>query len=524
MKKFFALFLVVALLALAGSAFAAPDDVSHGSPQNPPTPSTTEKSTGGSSAATRNIITSTIQTKVVAKAITIVVPVINVTRSVADTLASITLSSGKTAAAIQQAVETAVNAIVSSFSSFSGAAVKASTLLSSEGVTSRVPETATQAEKLTAATQSIPKELRATEIPAAVIPAFSPKEDGVYTIAVPVFARSFYGMPLNWHASPRGKTTSLTSASFYATAAEEGAAVFLNSNGDSVDVVPSGDKEGVEPGFVSVVTYLKGGEEYDPVLTVPTASVDANPDIKTEETTVTAEVTEYVAAMSTTEGASSYVPAAVLTVMGTGYKMLDDANFATTAWDAATVKQTLGTAKVDSSGDSYDKVSLASIPKLQNIPAGNYAIQIKLDGNTGNKPLHGDKVFYFYATEADVTSDTSHTVKLVKYIDGTPTVVTPETAGVKAGDGYSYEGDVYLGFTVEGDAIVNAANTGELTPILAVERTTAKYVAPQDTTDEPPIKTTGDGTGPGDSSGGCSTGFTALALAVLGSFIATRKK
>ena len=90
----------------------------------------------------------------------------------------------------------------------------------------------------------------------------------------------------------------------------------------------------------------------------------------------------------------------------------------------------------------------------------------------------------------------------------------------------------YVVFTVNSDAtgltdtVAAAADTFDMnSPILAAEMVAADPTptdpTPTDPTPTDPEVTPADD--PGDAGGGCSAGFSALALAVLGAFIARKK-
>lgn len=520
MKKFFALFLVVALLAVAGSAFATDNSISgHGGDTPPESPQQQSANTGASSGGEqysrpieqRNTFNDT------QRAITINVPVVVVTSTVQDTLTSMGVSS-TVAQAIQSAINNAVNSLLSTITAFANATVRESTNLDTSNVTPRVPASSTNAQKLAAAAQSIPSNERNVQKPAAVIPSFSPRESGVYTIPVPRFTSEFYGMPMKWYPGSRNKTTG-TSSTFY-VAANDTEAVFLNSSGDQVSLIPDGTK-GEEAGFVSVATYLESGEEYDPVITVPTASVDANSNITTASTDV--EITEisYTQGIvtETTEGFSNNVPFYIVEALakmltktpGTDVVSLDNNQISRNA-RAAVDNTELNRVRVDSDGVSYDLAVAASIPTLQNLDNNKiYVCRILIGGTMGGRDIKENKFSFYPVT----LGEGAKTVKVFSYTGNSISELKP--SDINSSAGFTYNGTVYLAFAVGTDAVtdIEAANIPTLNPTLAVKRL-FPATTPQTPTNNP--------TGPGDSSGGCSTGFAALALAVLGSFIATRKK
>ncbi len=141
---------------------------------------------------------------------------------------------------------------------------------------------------------------------------------------------------------------------------------------------------------------------------------------------------------------------------------------------------------------------VAALPIMTDIPAGTYVLEITL-------PLLMSRVT---AVPVLYPSGANSTPVAVKFFGGTNG--TTEITDSNVSELFAAGETVNMVFTVgsNGSFVATSVEAAAAmsNPVLAV---TSTQVNPS---------------GPGKSSGGCDAGFTALALAVLGGFIATRRK
>ena len=161
------------------------------------------------------------------------------------------------------------------------------------------------------------------------------------------------------------------------------------------------------------------------------------------------------------------------------------------------------------SGDLYIGTTyveeVALIPRLQNLPASaaghGYVAAFKYDKLVNSRTIISSPLFIPDWTNGNAAGG-------VYAITGTTTKVARDAVS-----GDVYTGNTgYLVFRVSGDTIAFSAAAASF----ADPRLVAASATTTPSTDYPE--------GTSSSSGGCSAGSAALALAVLGSFILTRKK
>ncbi len=351
MKKFFALFMVVAMLVVAGSAFAAStDDIAgHGTPQDP------ETGSEGSEGAQTSTVTETVTTEA------FVIPAVSrgdsgkvTMEAYPDVAASYLLSKNDDftdaqkdtfAQLLQNFTRTIVNAVsnlISLSPAFSGATPGNKTDL--EFPTSSKPKDNVTAEWAA-------KNNGTGQTPAATFDQVRSKTDGVHNFSSQMPKYS-YGKRLGFDANPVGGGTRSASLSVRAQA-EEGAYAFFNSKGESIDTVPGEDKSDVVPGLVTVAMFMKAGEVYQPVITLPVADVADVAETKT--VTYTEEKV-----VSSTSTFSTNVSERLLT--GTEFKIIPADAVSSTGWEYT-----------DNEKDSLEEDSIFTLVTMPGINAPSTA-------------------------------------------------------------------------------------------------------------------------------------------------------
>ena len=628
MKKFFALFLVVALLALAGSAFAAPGDkVGHDGNGNnsgggtsdggtvvvPSAPVivivTTEKPSGKMETVTKTIIGATAQKsasimtfdmvkKTVAEIIT---QVVNSVVGYSDAL--IAVWTAKTEE-VQKAASDAIATPAAKRALFSGvediASFEEGKNEDLESAISYTDNATTSADKLAAAG----KDLASNETAVGSVPAVKPQKKGIYKFPQ-VFGSDLYGVPVKGHRGQKGGNSSSSGgSSIRAAEADNSGVVFLNSSGDVVTTIPGDENsQDIMPGYVNMLVAMDAGKIYEPVIYTTTDDLQKKGIDSTSATVQVAEVTYGEEARYTDE---------------TG-KITDETVGASEA-ELKKIGETIGNSKTYknvsveyivtdpdySAVDTFLKAQLTTaatiiqvggyITPVKPLPAGDYVLDIKKiptaltsgyeispdttpfkffkDGVTSATATPtADSGFFILNDEGDTLYKTPKELSAAKITSGkfaftmgangivtaaaandfnAPLIAFDMAKQTAATPGLSFSiADVnvkpgetttrtlsasggtgnYTYAMVEGGpewVTLNGATVTIIAPNVANKYTADFTVNDGETTAKATmtinVSDGGPGTGPGDSSGGCSTGFTALALAVLGSFIATRKK
>lgn len=522
MKKFFALLLVVALLAVAGSAFAdePKDAVSHGSPQNPPSnnPQQNNEEKQGAEAAKETVIYVPAP-----KSTTETVTVINVDYAVMVTAQSLTGKVSDNQAKVQEKANDILGALKDLLGALlenvTSVAVKTNTNITV--ITSSSYTEGDNAGNLKKAAAKLKSKTGSDTTRAiGVVPPFAPKESGLQPVDLPAFDKAYYGRRPGLFMGARGKKGA--SAAFLAAAEDDNnEAVFLDSTGTQVEVVPDGTGE-AEAGKLTAVVYVEAGEEYEPIITTEVAAEGDDFDTavgaeKGVEVEVTIDEYEKKTVMAS-DTFSNYVPEEVLAAVqeksGKELKTLPD-DACGGSWNFGDSAKSYKAKVQDGDDVSFDLVSVLILPELKIAENGSYIFGVSFDVPSTLKKLADTDKFLFYPTDA--LADGAER-KADVYTEKA-TVVTP--ANVLANPRMQ----AYVVFTVDDNGVTssgfNAAAGATLKPSFAVkEDKTPTPSAPGNNGEDED----GESTGPGDASGGCTAGFSALALAVLGSFVFTRKK
>ncbi|MBQ9627651.1 MAG: hypothetical protein IJR43_00140 [Synergistaceae bacterium] len=451
------------------------------------------------------------------------------------------------------------------------------------------------------------------------------------------FAEALYNTAIIFFRNPVGTTGATTggnrlrnngvmAAGRVIAAAEDNGneAVFLNSNGDVVDLVPGNDDpSGALPGVVTIVTFLEPNVEYEPVIAVSVADLPQEVQEKVKEDTVEITVTTTATSKFTAQKNSFFttmvdwnlISSTVYTNELQYFRISDDTggriNHVVVGEDW-TRTDTECNAMVANEG--YDLTRVVRLPALdgtKEVEDHVYVVAVNFDITDANREKilasanNGEFVFYpdgplgntatarvMKAVEADgdipahfetLTVDefkssgvtTGYlafwipagteltrpmlTVKLEK------TKVTPEPGpgpepGPESDDFYITPSARYVTVALNNTEIVTytAANaTGDVTysispsadwvALTTVDNEATVTILPTDSaliasspnvftvtavdaagntdSESLSITVTRQSSVPGSSGGGgCSAGFSAMALAVLGAFIARRKK
>ena len=286
-------------------------------------------------------------------------------------------------------------------------------------------------------------------------------------------------------------------------------AIFFDNSGNSIDKIPS-------TGEFTAVVYVETGYVYEPVLAVYVSDASAD-----AFNTATGSESKDVVIVVASDDVPPTPTVSSDTVFPTGKNFTVNVG----SGDKAALESVVGVsldllpASVTSRDQSYsteefsdgtyylDEVAL--IPVLQNMAPniGNhkYVVAFKYAREATGRTIAGAPVFY----PDDVTTTTSRgTVYAIDYS-------TLRSARTAAASDTTTGSTGFLVFKVSGDVVatLSAANASFTEP---------RLLARTNTTISGDIPTYDRGTS--SSSGGCSAGSAALALAVLGSFILTRKK
>lgn len=433
MKKLFALFLVVAMLAVAGGAFAADDDAGHVTPT--PTPAPGEK-------------TETVTN----------VKVISVTVAKLPTIDQIK----QVAATVITRVTTIKTTIINQFTTI-GVNVPADAQVQSAtnivAATTSNYKTGDNTGNLQRAAAMLKKKSGGNTLRAiGVVPPFKPDAAGLQPFSLGTLNSAFWGKVLGIDMNAADVSSAEFSA---ATAAGGNEVVFLNASGDVITTVPSGD--------VTAVAYVLAGQTYSPIVITSVSSADeASFDAATGTTTV--------ASVDVAVESGEVVPtidARVQELINLGY----------VSSDAKTLL------KAAFSGDVY--------PTLQTVFGSDTlrTADIALKFNVAT----------WYAYENGTRVDTAE-------VSAATATLTKETANDREAyffadtDDYSKGTSVSLSF-----GVIPTGASSDITPLqYTLGSVTGTYSPNPD--------------GVSSSSGGCAAFGSVLAMAVLGAFIAARKK
>lgn len=166
--------------------------------------------------------------------------------------------------------------------------------------------------------------------------------------------------------------------------------------------------------------------------------------------------------------------------------------------DTVTVTANPNSASTMTFSDTTTK-GVVSLPIMEDVPAGTYSIKVTLPASVPAITSLPD--LYPNGPEGG-----SVTVKFFVSNNGSLAAATTSD--------FVGSAELYVVFTVGANGNFENASA-EASDVEAAASLTNPVLA---------AKVSGSSSGPGKSSGGCDAGFTALALAVLGGFIATRRK
>ncbi|MBQ7561229.1 MAG: hypothetical protein IJS99_05290 [Synergistaceae bacterium] len=492
MKKVLALLLVAVLaLTLAGAALASDSDGGHVTP-TPVTPEPVPDAGGGSGTPTEETVI------IVQPAVTVIVlnPVIANVVTAAQVVQPI-------AAAIQQVITNTVANILSALG-ITGTTAEVKSAANIEVDTTEAYKSNTEAMQQAAA-RLANNSATANQTAVGSLPrGMGVKESGLQPVNLPKFAKELYGKRPQLNMFPRSANSSRSVNA--AAPATGGDAVFLDSTGAVAEVIPGeANTNGAEAGVLTAVVYMAAGEKYDPVISVPTTQVTSDTALSAQTTqqSVQEEVYTNEVAVSTTTF-SNYVPADVITALnsatGKTYTRVANDEVAKSGWEY----DTDDTAYMNSF-TTFKLVSITAAPQLS-VQPGSYVFAVRFDSKdikSASVDLYDEAEFDFY-TENEMSKGAALGVKVFT-VTSSGSVVDITPAHVKAGT-YT-EG--YIAFTIDNDGIVTAA-TQVLYPALVAE------VAISDVTPIIPVS--------GGGGGGCSAGFGAITLALLGGLFALRRK
>ena len=456
----------------------------------------TPKPEGGSSSATT-------QTKVLTTVVTVTVKVINVAVATMPTFQQMTAAPTAT---VSSGISSGLTSIASTIARLLGmTSITTTTIQTGANLEEAATETYTAGDNegnlKNAAARMRQKSDGDTKRVIGVPAPFKPKASGMQPIPLPKFDESMYGRK---PGIDMGKTP--VAGSFFAATDDGGnEVVFLDSNGMSTDVIPGvSSLDGApEAGVLTAVAYVEAGATYEPIIFTEISTADAaafDTATGTTEEGVEVTVTETVT-VKATDTFNPAVDEAIIELISAAYgKTLTHLPYdaAGDGWEATAAEKTYMTAN--------NLVYVCSLPPLTNIPDGAYIAEITFD-NTPTGTNVGVPTFY----PNGVSATGAAASKVYVYTGSTQSPV--EVTAALAKTYVSQNTLAYLVFEV-----VNGAVTTSDFEDAAVSLSEPSIVVTSTTS------TSGDIRGVGGSSGGCSAGSAVLALAVLGSFVLTRKK
>ncbi len=495
MKKFLALVLVVAMLGLAGAAMAADSDTAgHGSPK-PVTPDSTVDRGTSSTPSIVSVLVSRIARNVLV-----------IGRSYANmpTFSNATNITGTNAdnanrariselASLAELMGMTLARVSSDFPMMSGDNLKQTT--TSNYVSGDVAGNLQRAAGILK-TKSGADTLRAVGL---LVP-FSAKANGIQAFLLDEFPAALTGYTLGLDMNDSGTAVPSNSAEFSASSLIGGNdAIFIRqSNGYRTDTIPSGDR-------VIALAPVFANTFYSPIITayVPAASADAFNSATSTTTAgqVNVSVLEYA---SSTNGFSTAVADDVIRAIqdaapGTSLDTIP-AECVTADW----------TATENSYMTTYNLKEVVHMPSLSGLDNKTYVAKVFFKSGLN---LNYDHVTSPDFYPDDVVEGGNRTGTLYK-ITGTSSLTATPITTANASSYIAADGVAYLVFTVANNAVtatdVEAAAANLTKPSVVVSAWNNDH--------DPNPK------GVGKASGGCAAGSAVLALAVLGSFIITRKK
>ncbi|MBQ7544777.1 MAG: hypothetical protein IJT02_07530 [Synergistaceae bacterium] len=512
MKKYLALMAAVLVMAFAGAAFGA----GHNEPTTPPTPTTPSAGVEIVTRVTETItstrtITATVITGAAQQSVaqtTFAQTIMSVARAIADILANalagVTAEQkqwASSAESIQTSAQGAVDTDAKRAALFPGVTTDTTPQENDqlEAAVSSTSDDATVEQKLAAVSDRLGSGNTALSTGTAV----RPKKSGTYK-QPKVFGSALFGTKI---MGDRGLKASVKGSGIQASAVDNSGIAFLNSKGESIDAIPGSGDSTVMPGFVNMLVVMEAGQVYEP--TIYTSVSDLPDTVSTDTASATVNVVSYdveTVKVVTDENGNTVesvvvavdtsVMAAVLGATPTNALLVEGAEFPTYSMD---------TVITEAKSRNY-AVMTTGIPAMNNLPAGLYYVA-SIDFEAKPASADADASFDFYPKGFSSAS------KDIRVFDSAQAeLATPNDAYGKT--------NCYVVFKVNdaADDIVSISAYDVSAPVLAAKL----QVAAQNNGGEENNNLTFND--PGSSGGGCSAGFTALALAVLGGFIAARKK
>lgn len=223
-----------------------------------------------------------------------------------------------------------------------------------------------------------------------VVPPIKAAQSGLQPFDLPKFDKAFYNKK---PGLDMGKRTSVTagSYSFFASATDGGnEAIFLDSTGTQVEVVPDGTGSG-DAGVLTAVAYVEAGAEYEPIITTEvTAAEEASFDADTgSQTVASVDVAETKVETVTVNSTATFSPvvddvvvASISSLYGKSLDTLPTRTASTTTtWAASDAERSYMAAN--------NLIYVCALPVLENVPDGAYVAKIVFDTTP---PASADKV------------------------------------------------------------------------------------------------------------------------------------
>ena len=381
--------------------------------------------------------------------------------------------------------------------------------------------------KLAAASQNLGTGRRALSAGGAM----RPKKSGTYSFAKN-FGPDLYKLPIQ---GDRGRKGGVAGA-FFASDADTTGVAFLDSAGNVTTIIPGDENsQDIMPGFVTMLVVMEAGQVYEPVVfTTDSALEEAG--ITTESKDAEVNVVDYsetetvVIDENGNETVQEDAPAAAVTKMAADLGATPT-RVPTTALTSAAAIKSADAAADKAYAASHDMFIAATYPAVGALTNGAYYAPVTFDSLPSGRTLASGAEFEFYP---DGLGDGAEEAYVAVFDMSGDKVTTPASILGKEG---------YIAFIVESNLFRAAAKDNEmdrptvtldmaaLTPASPDTRPTSPDTRPTSPDTRPTSPdtrpTSPDTTNPigvGSSSGGCSAGSAVLALALLGTFIASRKK
>ena len=531
MRKFLALLLVIAMLAVTASAFAT--GVGH----------KTVNSDGSESQETSKTEVKKGDPVVKTETVTVVKLTMEAVTKIATTVSTTTVSSmvkEASAAATELVNETDIKLTDAQKTQLTNLTTNTKATLNKSGTLDRIAKmisstitttieiVETTSIVMEARTESAAEQMdyaatllaslalssgksKSSQVPIAMLPTMTPEKSGVAMIPMPLFKEENYGKKVRGNTFQKGRTygaSSVLAGSFGVAAADDaGDGVFLDSIGNETDTVPGTGGEAI-PGYLTFATYMEAGEEYEPVISVSEEDVDASYLNPEEEEVEYTEIATEDFTFASGDAFDNDVPTRIISA--TGYsripgEKIQDYDFSPAEFGC------FNSILLGAKEKSCDVARTLDLPAINGLTAGTYIVKV-----------------YFTKPGDSFTLDSSRN-KFWAYMNGFENTESPETVNASANAAVSSVNvvrETSYGGKVENvsayDVLSNVdtatylvINTGEgdLKPSMA-----AVYDYSEGGNTDPVTAK-----GPGSSSGGCSAGWSGLGLLLLAGLVARKK-